>query len=711
MSDDPGPTRLGRYRLVRKLGRGGMATVFAAVQEGPHGFENEVAIKLVHPHLLREHPHVVRMVVDEARVASRIRHPNVVRIMDLCEEPPDVLYIVMDYVDGVSMRQVLDTARTMRNRPPPAPVLEVLAAACDGLHAAHQATQPDGTPLNLVHRDVKPGNILVSSDGEVKVGDFGIAFFGDRLVESTAHGQMKGTPAYMSPEQVLGTPVDARSDIFSMGLTLYTLMTSKLAFGGESPMGMAMKIAHESLEPHAAELDELCLGLGDILRTACAKEPMARYPQAAAMGAELRELRDTLRGKATIAEMVVAAGWKPRAPDERPGEMASIDAKGTVVDVGPIGRAAPAPEPIIEPAPGGGPVEVTLAEDRPALEETEDTDPRAPRPVESDEPTTNEAPAPVEPELLPPDPYARPVMAGRAPRVEVTGSRPRVFDAAPPGPPPPGGAPPRPPGPPPRRPPGPPPSGPVRRPPGARPPGPPPGSAGGRRRPPQVLERDYRGRVIRKKPEEEESTGIGLVEKLGVAVAFVMVLTAVAVIVNREPTPNPFGEDPAPEEETVAAVAEPTQPPREEEFAAAADSTRLAEQLPPEPEPAPESATPEPAPVPVEPAPVVGATPAATPAPVAVAPKPTPTPTPEVESSRASGTGLLTVNSYPWAEVHLDGRRIGNTPVIERTIDAGPHTVRLVFTVPGPDGAVPEAIEKSIEVEGGEHEKVVHRAK
>jgi len=686
-----------------------MATVFAAVQEGPHGFENEVAIKLVHPHLLREHPHVVRMVVDEARVASRIRHPHVVRIMDLCEEPPDVLYIVMDYVDGVSMRQVLDTARAMKNRPPLAPVLEVLAAACDGLHAAHGATQPDGTPLNLVHRDVKPGNILVSSDGEVKVGDFGIAFFGDRLVESTAHGQMKGTPAYMSPEQVLGTPVDARSDIFSMGLTLYTLTTAKLAFGGESPMGMAMKIAHESLEPHAEELDEICLGLGDILRTACAKEPMARYPQAAAMGTELRALRDGLRGKATIAEMVVASGWRPRAADERPGEMASIDGKGTVVDVGPIGRG---PEIVTTPEETGAPpIEVTIAEDRPGLEATEDTDSSGVRPA-VEEPTTNEAPAPVEPELLPPDPYARPVMPGRgAPRVEVTGSRPRVF-ADPAARPPPERPPGRPPGPPPRPPGRPPPSGSVPRPPGARGPGRPPGPPPNPRRPPKVLERDYRGRVIQREPEAEESAGIGIVEKLGVAVAFVMVLVAVVVIVNRAPTPDPFAEDepaavasPEEEEPVEATPADAAQA-----FADTADSAVAApEELPPEPPEARPEPTPEARPAPTPAPKVARPTPApkvARPTPAPKVARPTPTPAPVV-----SGTGLLTVNSYPWAEVHLDGRRIGNTPVIERTIDAGSHTVKLIFKEPGLDGEVPEAIEKAIDVEGGEHEKVVHRGK
>jgi serine/threonine protein kinase len=697
VSDDPGPTRLGRYRMIRELGRGGMATVYSAVQEGPHGFENEVAIKLIHPHLLRDHPHVVRMVVDEARVASRIRHPNVVRISDLCEEPPDVLYVVMDYVDGVSMRQVLDTARAMRNQPPLAPVLEVLAAACDGLHAAHGATQHDGTPLNLVHRDVKPGNILVSSDGEVKVGDFGIAFFGDRLVESTAHGQMKGTPAYMSPEQVLGTPVDRRSDIFSMGLTLYTLTTAKLVFGGETPMRMAMKIAHESLEPHARELDEICFGLGDILRTACAKEPVARFPQAAAMGAKLREIRGTLRGKATIAEMVVASGWKPRTASERPADMVSIDArggdeeKGTVVDVGPVGRdpAEGDPDPFLLDLLDD-PVEITIGDEPATLETTTDsglmgTTNRLGPDLAA---TTNEAPP--DAELLPPDPYARPVLKGRAPRLEVTGSRPRVFSSAPPKPPPVSGPPPIP-GPPPR---------PLRQAPPA--PSPSPVAPRGPRRPPQVLERDYRGRVIRKKPVPEESLRVGMVEKLGVAAAFVMVLVTVVVIVGRGGSePETIAGEPTAEVEVAPEpLAEPS--PAVSDFTAVAEGAGAAIVLPPEPPQG--EGTPEPNPTEVAPsaAPVTSA-------PSAVPPRVRETPTPALPP--ATGSGTLTVNSYPWAEVHLDGSRIGNTPVLERTLSAGDHIVRLVFTVAGADGSIPVAIEKQIQVDDGEHEKVVHRGR
>ncbi|HCP47739.1 MAG TPA: serine/threonine protein kinase, partial [Deltaproteobacteria bacterium] len=192
MTEEILPRQLGRYRLLRRIGEGSMASVYRAVLEGPHGFENEVAIKLVHPELLAAYPKVVKMAVDEARIAARLHHPNIVRILDLVEEE-GCFYMVMDYVDGVSMRVVLDAARELSAQPPLGPILEVLAAACDGLHAAHGLCRADGTRLNLVHRDVKPDNIMVSMDGEVKVGDFGIATFVDRVADATAQGQLKGT--------------------------------------------------------------------------------------------------------------------------------------------------------------------------------------------------------------------------------------------------------------------------------------------------------------------------------------------------------------------------------------------------------------------------------------------------------------------------------------------------------------------------------------
>jgi eukaryotic-like serine/threonine-protein kinase len=338
MVDTPTVERLGRYRLLRRLGRGGMATVYHAVQEGPLGFENEVAVKVVHPELLDEHPFLLQNLVDEARIAARIRHPNVVRILDLVEEG-ERFYLVMDFVDGISMRQVLDRARQSGTRAPVGPILEVLAAAARGLDAAHRLLRPDGVSMGLVHRDVKPGNILVSHDGLVKVSDFGVALFGDRITENTMLGQMKGTPAYMSPEQAMGDPVSGRSDIFSLGLTLYTLMTSKLVHQAESAVRLAMMIASEPLEDQAAELEAMVPGMGELFSTACAKIPEDRYGDANQMAAALTALRSTIKAPASIAEMVAATGWQPREfaisrSSERGADLALADTADIALSIG-----------------------------------------------------------------------------------------------------------------------------------------------------------------------------------------------------------------------------------------------------------------------------------------------------------------------------------------------------------------------------------------
>jgi hypothetical protein len=207
--------------------------------------------------------------------------------------------------------------------------------------------------------------------------------------------------------------------------------------------------------------------------------------------------------------------------------------------------------------------------------------------------------------------------------------------------------------------------------------------------------------MIRPSPADQDSRGIGLIETLGVAAAFFLVVVAVWVIANRRPAPDPFAEvesevpaDEGLQDERVSPAARPFAPgaiPAEGEV----------------PTPAP-----PPAPVLEVEAPPVARREAPTPPESAASPSSPPRTPRRSEPSPAAveeGTGLLTVNSYPWAEVHLDGRRIGNTPVLGRTLDSGAHTIRLEFSVPGPDGEIPEPVEKSVVVEVGEHEKVVHR--
>ncbi len=213
---------IGRWEVVRRLGSGGMADVYLAQARGDGGFEKLVAIKVMHGHLARNQ-RAVDHFLDEARLAARIVHPNVVAIQDLGKIGNDYV-IVMEYVEGVDLERLLTSARAGGRQVPLAVALGILCRICDGLDAAHHATSPDGTPLGIVHRDVKSANVLVSRQGVVKVVDFGIAKAA-KQVHHTVAGETKGTPAMMAPEQRVGEQVDVRADVYSVAAVGYELVT------------------------------------------------------------------------------------------------------------------------------------------------------------------------------------------------------------------------------------------------------------------------------------------------------------------------------------------------------------------------------------------------------------------------------------------------------------------------------------------------------
>jgi hypothetical protein len=231
---DPGaslvPTNLGpgamigRWEVVRRLGSGGMADVYLAQSKGEAGFEKLVAIKVMHGHLARNQ-RAVDHFLDEARLAARIHHPNVVAIQDLGKIGSDYV-IVMEYVDGVDLERLLACARQGERPVPVAVGLGILCRICDGVDAAHRATSSDGTPLGIIHRDVKSANVLVSRQGVVKVVDFGIAKATNQ-VHFTYAGETKGTPSMMAPEQRVGEQVDVRADVYSVAAVGYEILTGK----------------------------------------------------------------------------------------------------------------------------------------------------------------------------------------------------------------------------------------------------------------------------------------------------------------------------------------------------------------------------------------------------------------------------------------------------------------------------------------------------
>ena len=207
----PGAT-LGRYEILMPIARGGMASVWAGRMQGTRGFSRIVAIKTMLPDI-SDDPDFQTMFLDEARVAARIKHPNVVQIIDLGEQD-DVIYLVMDWVEGDTLGALQKAAKPLGGIPLPI-VLRIAQQALAGLHAAHELRDDAGTLIDLVHRDVSPGNVLISMQGFVKIVDFGIARSKARMHVTRAGGVVKGKTPYLSPEQLGQLPIDRRSDIFS----------------------------------------------------------------------------------------------------------------------------------------------------------------------------------------------------------------------------------------------------------------------------------------------------------------------------------------------------------------------------------------------------------------------------------------------------------------------------------------------------------------
>lgn len=254
---------VGRYAIYGEIASGGMATVHFGRLVGQVGFSRTVAIKRLHPQFAKD-PDFVSMFVDEARLAARIQHPNVVPTVDIvCID--DELFLVMEYVQGEALSKLIRAARRAEQMVPPRIATSIVAGALHGLHAAHEAKSERGEPLNIVHRDVSPQNILVGSDGVSRVLDFGVAKAAMR-VTSTRDGQMKGKIAYMAPEQMRGRGVDRRTDLFAAGVVLWEALTGRRLFDGNDPGEILTKLLEEpialpsSVEPSVPPvLDELVM--------------------------------------------------------------------------------------------------------------------------------------------------------------------------------------------------------------------------------------------------------------------------------------------------------------------------------------------------------------------------------------------------------------------------------------------------------------------
>lgn len=272
--------RLGRYAIFDRIASGGMATVYFGRLLGAFGFARTIAIKRLHPHLAQD-PTFAAMLVDEARLVGRIRHPNVVQTLDV-EQLDGELFIVMEYVHGESLARLMQAMRRDEERIPIRIAVAVLCSVLHGLHAAHEVKKETGESLELVHRDVSPHNILVGSDGIARVLDFGVAKAADRL-QTTRDGKVKGKIAYMPVEQFEGEKVDRRADIYSVGVVLWEALTGERLFAGDTEAVTLMRMVSGVIPAPSSLVSSIPVELEEVVLKALSRDPAKRFETARQM--------------------------------------------------------------------------------------------------------------------------------------------------------------------------------------------------------------------------------------------------------------------------------------------------------------------------------------------------------------------------------------------------------------------------------------------
>ncbi len=271
--------RLDRFELVAELATGGMATVYLARLSGVGGFQRFTAIKRLHPHLARE-PEFIEMFLEEARLAARIHHPNVVPILEIGTSD-EGYYIVMEYVEGDTLGRLLARSAQTGTRLPTKVGLRVMIDMLAGLDAAHELKDDNDNPLGIVHRDISPQNVLVGVDGSARLSDFGVARATSKL-STTRTGQLKGKLAYMAPEQARGTrDIDRRADIFAAGVVLWEVLACRRLFKGDGEADTLNKVLNEPIPPVRSAAPMVPAALEAVVARALERDRAKRYATAA----------------------------------------------------------------------------------------------------------------------------------------------------------------------------------------------------------------------------------------------------------------------------------------------------------------------------------------------------------------------------------------------------------------------------------------------
>jgi serine/threonine protein kinase len=303
------PTRFGRYLLDRRLAMGGMAEVFLGRIAGPQGFEKRVVLKRMLPHLVGDETYT-EMFLDEARLAARLNHPNLIQVYEL-DEVDGQYCLAMEYLDGQDIATVLETSLKLKKTIPLEITLSIIAAVADGLHYAHELKTDTGGNLKVVHRDISPANIFTTWRGGIKVVDFGIAKHEISKAKTTA-GTLKGKLSYMSPEQARAEPLDRRSDIFSLGIIFYEMLTLRPCFTGRSQMDTYDNIIKLKYRPVGQYRHDLHPGIESILAKMLAAKPEDRYANAETVRREIQYLHASLHVPLADMESFLSSLFPPK---------------------------------------------------------------------------------------------------------------------------------------------------------------------------------------------------------------------------------------------------------------------------------------------------------------------------------------------------------------------------------------------------------------
>jgi serine/threonine-protein kinase len=312
-----------RYRVVEKLESGGMAEVFRAESEGLQGFRKQVAIKRVLPHLSSKKK-FISMFLDEARLSAHLSHSNCVQVFDI-GVGDNAYFIVMEFVDGANLKTVIDSLKKNQKEFPVEHAVFIALEICKGLSYAHELTDPQGTPLHIVHRDVSPPNVLITKFGEVKIVDFGLAKANSQL-EKSEPGIIKGKFSYLSPEAAMGQEVDPKTDVFAVGIILWEILAQQRLFLGDTDFQTVKKVQAAVVPPITSINKKVPPELNRIIAKSLARDPATRYQTAHDLGVDLS--RFMFRYGAAVSTFDIATlvqGAMRERQRQRPPQASIID--------------------------------------------------------------------------------------------------------------------------------------------------------------------------------------------------------------------------------------------------------------------------------------------------------------------------------------------------------------------------------------------------